>query len=80
MGLNTFVLGKVRTLSQGKSELKLVAFKDNAVRFTTVNIPANTFEYEALMIEALRDVGIESALSSGLAPERLSDFLYFKVK
>lgn len=80
VGLVTFLLGKVKSTSKGGAVLRLVRFEGGVVRSTTVDIAADAFEYETIMAEALRGVGIESVLSSSLAPKSVADYLYFKVK
>ena len=80
VGLVTLLLGKVKSTSDGGSVLRLVRFEAGQVRSATVKIAPEAFEYEALMVEALRGVGIESVLSSSLAPKSVADYLYFKVK
>jgi hypothetical protein len=80
VGLVTLLLGKVKSTGDGGSILRLVRFEAGKLHRSTVNIAPEAFEYETLMAEALRGVGIESVLSSSLAPKSVADYLYFKVK
>lgn len=80
VGLSTLLVGRVKSLSGGGAVLKLVRFSAGKLRVAEVDIKPQEFEFERVMMRALRGVGIESSLTADLGPKSNPDYLFFKVK
>ena len=80
VGLSTLLLGKVNALPTGGAVLKLLRFDSGKLRVAEIEINAQEFEFEQVMMKALRAVGIEWSLTADLGPKSNPDYLFFKVK
>lgn len=80
VGLNTLLLGKVITVPTGGWQLMLAGFHAGEVRTAILDVTPETFDFEKLMLKALRSVGLEIKAVAELAPNSNPDYLFFKVR
>ena len=80
VGVDVFVLGKVVRRSGEKLQLDLLRYDAMGLKTVSVPFDANGFEFELVMLSALRQLDISVRSVSNTTPREDVGFLFFKVK